>query len=83
MPGPSLLHRAGIVTALTACCLCAYTDAYSAPSGHVNVCGSVSSATNCANFLFCPSVGRTRLFCTMATLEPQMTGLLKMETYGE
>lgn len=44
---------------------------------------NVSSSTNCADSLFCPSVGTTPLFCTMAMLEPQMTGLLKMETYGK
>lgn len=57
------------------------TDVYNGPS-HV-MCVNISSSTNCAEFSFCLSVGRTHLFCTMAMLEPQMTGQLKMETCGK
>lgn len=58
-----------------------YTDVYNGPSHVMYV--NISSSVNCAEFSFCLLVGRTRLFCTMAMLEPQMIGLLKMETCGK
>lgn len=54
---------------------------YNVPSHVMDV--NVSSSINCAEFSFHLSVGRTRLFYTTAMLEPQMIGLLKMETCGK
>lgn len=65
----------------TSCLRYECTDVYNGPSDVM--CVNISSSTNCAEFSFCLSVGRTRLFCTMAMLEPQMTGQLKMETCGK